>query len=368
MKSSSCSSPTFLMMIRFSWRSLVILCFALAGFCTEITGPVTIPIAPLVVGTDPGGSDVLRVGGSLRTIGVIDSTLGGNFTVGGTSANFYPVLFSNASRWLFHAQIHVEIYRDDVHVNGNWLGSFRTEIIAQPGSWGHRPNKIIYARTDIGFGSPYNDPVGDAQAAINSDQLIVWLRGGATYSYRTLDPDTGNVLADGNPTGVAKTGNNGETFAILTAQRGIGLLKSDALQDGVMRSQGLILGSDPSGTGLLRIGGGADVKGTIRCKEVVVTLAGWADNVFSADYHLPTLSEVQRHIRDKNTLPGIPSESEVVKNGLSLGEMQRLHMAKIEELTLYAIHADEKILRLDAENAKLSARLAAIERALAAKE
>ncbi len=89
-----------------------------------------------------------------------------------------------------------------------------------------------------------------------------------------------------------------------------------------------------------------DVNGTIHSKEVKVDLMGWADFVFEKDYHLPTLKEVEKHINDKGRLPGMPSEQEVLKDGLSLGENQKLLLQKIEELTLYAIEQDKKINEL----------------------
>ena len=100
------------------------------------------------------------------------------------------------------------------------------------------------------------------------------------------------------------------------------------------------------------------VNGTITAKEVVVTLNGWSDHVFAADYRLAPLSEVAEHIESKRHLPGIPSEAEILDKGLSMGEMQRLHMAKIEELTLYAIQADKE-LRISQAKAEANAQLQA---------
>ncbi len=52
-------------------------------------------------------------------------------------------------------------------------------------------------------------------------------------------------------------------------------------------------------------------------------------------------------------LPDIPTEAEVNEKGVSLGEMQARLLAKIEELTVDAIQADERIRRLEEENAAL---------------
>ncbi|MFW0735915.1 hypothetical protein [Flavobacterium sp. T12S277] len=80
-----------------------------------------------------------------------------------------------------------------------------------------------------------------------------------------------------------------------------------------------------------------DVKGTIRSQEVKVTLDGWSDFVFKKEYDLPTLAEVEKHIKEKGHLENIPNEEEVLKNGINLGEMNAKLLQKIEELTLYMI-------------------------------
>ncbi|PUB25221.1 hypothetical protein C8J95_1142 [Elizabethkingia sp. YR214] len=86
-----------------------------------------------------------------------------------------------------------------------------------------------------------------------------------------------------------------------------------------------------------------DVNGTVHAKEVKVDMAGWADFVFQSDYQLSALEEVEKHIQEKGHLPNIPSAKEVIDNGLSLGESQKLLLQKIEELTLYAIEQNKLI-------------------------
>ena len=78
------------------------------------------------------------------------------------------------------------------------------------------------------------------------------------------------------------------------------------------------------------------VNGKILAKEIKVE-TGWADYVFQEDYDLPTLEEVEQHIKEKGHLPNIPSAQEVAENGIQLGEMNKLLLEKIEELTLYVI-------------------------------
>ena len=94
-----------------------------------------------------------------------------------------------------------------------------------------------------------------------------------------------------------------------------------------------------------------DVNGTIRAKEVKIEIdANWPDFVFKKDYNLPTLEEVEIHINEKGTLPGVPSEQEVRDSGMNVGEVNILLLQKIEELTLYVIKQQKEIDRLKQQN------------------
>ncbi|WP_066319879.1 hypothetical protein [Aquimarina aggregata] len=90
------------------------------------------------------------------------------------------------------------------------------------------------------------------------------------------------------------------------------------------------------------------VNGKIRAKEVQVE-TGWADFVFDTDYALPTLQEVEKHIKEKGHLKDIPSAEEVAENGIFLGEINAKLLQKIEELTLYIIEQNKRITALEAE-------------------
>jgi hypothetical protein len=77
--------------------------------------------------------------------------------------------------------------------------------------------------------------------------------------------------------------------------------------------------------------------------------ANWPDYVFHSGYHLPSLSELEQYILRYNHLPEVPSEAEVKKDGLDLGENQATLLKKIEELTLYVIDLKKEIEQLQAE-------------------
>lgn len=84
------------------------------------------------------------------------------------------------------------------------------------------------------------------------------------------------------------------------------------------------------------------VNGAIRAHRVKV-YTDWADYVFERDYNLPTLEEVENHIKENGHLIDIPSACEVEENGVDLGEMNKLLLQKIEELTLYIIELNKEV-------------------------
>ena len=86
-----------------------------------------------------------------------------------------------------------------------------------------------------------------------------------------------------------------------------------------------------------------DVLGTIRAKEVLVNLDGGADFVFEKDYKLLPIEHVANYVQENKHLPDIPSANEMVKNGVSMGDMQVKLLQKVEELTLYVIELKKEI-------------------------
>jgi hypothetical protein len=91
-----------------------------------------------------------------------------------------------------------------------------------------------------------------------------------------------------------------------------------------------------------------DVNGTIRANEIIVNTTG-ADFVFAEDYQLRPLSEVKAFIKENKHLPEIKSAQEMQENGIGVNELQTQLLQKIEELTLYIIHQEERINALEAE-------------------
>ena len=91
------------------------------------------------------------------------------------------------------------------------------------------------------------------------------------------------------------------------------------------------------------------VGGSIGAQEIKVEVGGWSDFVFEENYNLPTLQEVEKHIREKGHLKDIPSAKDVEENGIYLGEMNAKLLQKIEELMLYTIQLKKEVENLKSE-------------------
>ncbi len=92
-----------------------------------------------------------------------------------------------------------------------------------------------------------------------------------------------------------------------------------------------------------------EVNGQIHARSVKIDVKDWADFVFKEGYDLPRLREIEAYIKKEGHLPNIPSTQDATKNGVQVGEMQKLLLQKVEELTLYLIQQDKEIKALKEE-------------------
>lgn len=95
----------------------------------------------------------------------------------------------------------------------------------------------------------------------------------------------------------------------------------------------------------LTVGSGmrCDAQGNMKVKRLRVTLTDWPDYVFGEGYRLRPLAEVEEHIKRHSHLPDVPSAAEVEAEGADLGEMNKVLLQKVEELTLYIIDLQRQI-------------------------
>ncbi|WP_404421609.1 hypothetical protein [Nibricoccus sp. IMCC34717] len=99
------------------------------------------------------------------------------------------------------------------------------------------------------------------------------------------------------------------------------------------------------------------VNGKIRAKELVIETIGWPDFVFRPNYALISLGETERFINQNGHLPGMPSATEAETAGVSVGDMQKRLLQKLEEMVLHQITLEKRISQLEARNTELEKRL-----------
>ena len=97
------------------------------------------------------------------------------------------------------------------------------------------------------------------------------------------------------------------------------------------------------GTSKMPIDAKLAVEGKIYAREIEVNNNSWPDYVFTPDYKMLTLSELEAYVNRYSHLPGIPSAETVSKEGINLGEMNGILLKKVEELTLYIIQQQKEI-------------------------
>ena len=246
--------------------------------------------------------------------------------------------------------------------------------------------------TTLGFKSLYSNTTGNNNTASGFKSLYSNTTGNKNTAFGTFSlrfNTTGkNNIAFGYSSG--KDLSNGSENTISNNSIFIGG-KTKALADN--QSNQIVIGYDATGAGdnsvvlgnneitktVLKgnIGIGTDnpgswelaVDGKIKTKEVKVTIEGWSDFVFFEDYQLPTLIEVENHIKEKGHLKDIPSAEKVKQDGFFLGEMDAKLLQKIEELTLYTIQQQKELNEQQKEleqekkkNTNLEARLAKLEK------
>ena len=92
-------------------------------------------------------------------------------------------------------------------------------------------------------------------------------------------------------------------------------------------------------------------------KELIITQHNWGiwpDYVFSINYDLMPLNELEEFIKKNKHLPGFPAEKEIIDNGLDLSEITRRQQEKIEELFLHIIQLEKRLNSLEMKNDSLT--------------
>ncbi len=88
-------------------------------------------------------------------------------------------------------------------------------------------------------------------------------------------------------------------------------------------------------------------EGYVFARKYTTTLSSIPDYVFASDYALMTFQELRDFISVNKHLPNVPSAKEYEIEGVDLGEMNRVLLEKVEELTLYILQLEERMSVLE---------------------
>ncbi len=97
--------------------------------------------------------------------------------------------------------------------------------------------------------------------------------------------------------------------------------------------------------------------GSTWARAIYVTELNFPDYVFNNNYKLMPINEIEKYISLNHHLPEVPSALEVAEKGMNVGELQKIQMQKIEELTLYVIQMNKEIEILKKKNEELKQKI-----------
>ncbi|WP_343668839.1 hypothetical protein [Chitinophaga sp.] len=237
---------------------------------------------------------------------------------------------------------HLSFVRAGNFIAGmGFLKASNTFAIQNTGSNAGTTGIFISSAGNIGINKPAPIAALDVNGQIYTSGNYIYMNGNGT-----LFTDANNMALFTNGGYVFSNYSNAKTRALITSGGTLFLYDTatnvtkvgiSPLGNSYLNGGGLAVGMSTLPTGYMLA-----VNGTIGGTKLKVTQT-WADYVFASDYKLPSLAEVEAHIKENHKLPDIPSEQEIAREGLDVGEMQKLQMQKIEELTLYVIELKKQL-------------------------
>ncbi len=103
-----------------------------------------------------------------------------------------------------------------------------------------------------------------------------------------------------------------------------------------------------------------EVNGTVKASQFISAEASFPDYVFEEGYHIMPLTDLESFVDEHKHLPNMPSEKEVVENGMDISEVTIKSVENIETIYLHLIeltkkldYYNNKVELLERENAAL---------------
>jgi hypothetical protein len=107
-----------------------------------------------------------------------------------------------------------------------------------------------------------------------------------------------------------------------------------------------VFGQGSTGTKNFKVSG----DGEVFARKYTTTLNNIPDYVFDPSYELMPLSDLRTYVAKEHHLPNVPSAEEYTSAPVDLGEMNRLLLEKVEELTLYILEMEARVNTLEKNN------------------
>lgn len=306
-------------------------------------------------------------GKNLNFVPVTTSPAGGNLFMNGTTGNIGLGTLSPTSRFQINSgdiflnstssKLLIGTVANFNDATANWgIKSDKPFLIANttyPSIQLRSTNPLAFGWADIAVAT------GDYYYSNNSKAGDVVFRGYTPGSLIFNNDATGKIKFETKANSLAGTYSKIQMTIDKDGNIGMGTetpsQKLDVVGNAKISGQVSIGGTIPTVLGAFPITASGSVsnynlfvKGGILTDEVKVALnSTWADYVFAKNYTLKPLSEVEQFINTNGHLQNVPSAKQVKEEGINVGDMAKIQLEKIEELTLYIIALNKKLEEQD---------------------
>lgn len=180
-------------------------------------------------------------------------------------------------------------------------------------------NFSIIASTKTGIANPTNFTISGGKAFFGS-----------------VSPNLETTQGALNVLGVSKNGLQIKTTN--ATHYGLSIIVPSNIADAFVVESAIV-----PGVGNFKVKG----NGEVYARKYTTTLASFPDYVFNDNYKLLSFQELRTYLDQNNRLPNMPSATQVETDGADLGELNRLLVEKVEELTLYILQLEERTKALE---------------------